>query len=121
MAYLFFMLGSLLAGLAVAIGAYGAHTSILDEVQLLWVEKGARYQIYHALALLVTGLALANKRKFNTLLNAAGFCFIGGIALFSGSLYLMTATTFDAGYITPAGGLLFLAGWILLAIGGPGK
>ena len=121
MARLFFLLGALLAGIAVAIGAYGAHTSMLDEVQLLWVEKGARYQMYHALALILTGLALANKRKINPLLVTAGFCFIGGIALFSGSLFVMSVTAFEAGYITPAGGLLFMIGWVLLAVGGPGK
>jgi len=119
MARLFYLLGALLAGLAVALGAYGNHSSI-DEVQLLWIEKGARYQMYHSLALILTGLTLANKRKFTSLTVGAGFCFIAGIVCFSGSLYAMTFTPVEAGYITPIGGLLFLAGWVLLAVGGPG-
>lgn len=119
MAQIFYLTGALLAGLAVALGAYGAHSPI-DEVQLLWIEKGARYQMYHGLALILVGLTLANKRKFKSLTVAAGCCFIAGIICFSGSLYLMTFTPLEAGYVTPAGGLLFLAGWVLLAAGGPG-
>ena len=120
MARFFFFLGAVLAGLAVAIGAYSTHSSTFDEVQLLWLEKGARYQMYHAIGLMVTGLALAHRRKFQTLTIGAGVCFIGGIVYFSGSLYAMIFTPFEAGYITPLGGLLFMIGWILLAFGGPG-
>lgn len=120
MAYLFFFLGAVLAGLAVAIGAYGAHTTNFEEIQILWMEKGARYQMYHAVGLMLTGLVLAHGRKFQPLTTAAGVCFIGGIICFSGSLYAMTFTAFEAGYITPVGGLLFLLGWLLLALGGPG-
>ncbi len=120
MAYFFFFVGAFLAGLAVAIGAYSTHSSTFDEVQLLWLEKGARYQMYHAIGLLLTGLALAHRRKFQALTSAAGVCFIGGIVCFSGSLYAMTFTPFEAGLITPLGGLLFMVGWVLLALGGPG-
>ena len=120
MAYFFFFVGAVLAGLAVAIGAYSTHSSTFDEVQLLWLEKGARYQMYHAIGLLLTGLALAHRRKFQTLTSLAGACFIGGIICFSGSLYAMTFTPFEAGLITPLGGLLFMVGWVLLALGGPG-
>ena len=121
MAHLFFFLGAVLAGLAVAIGAYSAHTSTFDEVQLLWLEKGARYQMYHAIGLMLTGLVLAHKRKFPAFTVAAGCCFMAGIVCFSGSLYAMAFTPFEAGYITPVGGLLFLIGWVLLALGGPGR
>ena len=121
MAHLFFFLGAVLAGLAVAIGAYSAHTSTFDEVQLLWLEKGARYQMYHAIGLILAGLVLAQKRKFLVLTIVAGCCFIAGIVCFSGSLYAMTFTPFEAGYITPVGGLLFLLGWVFLAFGGPGS
>ena len=120
MAHIFFLLGSLLAGLAVALGAYGAHTNAIDEIQVLWIEKGARYQMYHALALILTALAMANKRTFQLTLTIAGFCFIGGILLFSGSLYAMVFMPFEAGYLTPAGGVLFILGWIFLALSGPG-
>lgn len=121
MAHFFFFLGALLAGIAVAIGAYSTHSSTFDEVQLLWLEKGARYQMYHAIGLMLAGLALARRGKFQTLTIGAASCFIGGIVCFSGSLYAMTFTPLEAGYITPLGGLLFMLGWILLALGGPGK
>lgn len=121
LANLFFFLGALLAGLAVTIGAYGAHASMLDETQVAWIEKGARYQMYHGIALVLTGMAMAHSRKFTTLTMAAGFSFIGGIVCFSGSLYAMVFTPFEGGYITPIGGLLFMLGWVLLALGGPGE
>ena len=120
MARLFYILGALSAGLAVAIGAYAAHASSIDEVQVLWLEKGARYQMYHGLALILTALTLVNKRKFKALTGAAGFCFIGGTLCFSGSLYVMSFTPFEAGLITPLGGMLFIVGWALLAAGGTG-
>jgi len=120
MAHIFFSIGAVLAGLAVAIGAYSAHNSAFDEVQLMWLEKGARYQMYHAIGLLVAGLALAHSQKALPLTLGAGACFIGGIVCFSGSLYAMSFTPFEAGYITPLGGLLFMFGWVLLALGGPG-
>lgn len=120
MARIFFIAGTLLAGVSVIIGAYGAHADAFDEVQALWVDKAVRYQMFHALALIMTALALTNKRKFHWHAVCAGWCFLGGIALFSGSLYAMALITFDAGYITPAGGILFLLGWILLAMAGPG-
>ncbi len=121
MANLFFFLGAIFAGLAVAVGAYGAHSSIMDDAQLLWLEKGARYQMYHGIALILTGMAMAKGGKVTTLTLAAGISFIAGIVCFSGSLYAMVFTPFQAGYITPVGGLLFLLGWVLLALGGPGE
>ena len=111
MAYFFFFIGAVLAGLAVAIGAYSTHSPTFDEVQLLWLEKGARYQMYHAIGLLLAGLALARRRKFQALTIGAGGCFLVGIACFSGSLYAMTFTPFEAGYITPLGGPSFYA-WL---------
>lgn len=120
MAHLFFIAGALLAGLSVGMGAYGAHTGIFDEVQSLWVDKAARYQMYHALALILTSLALLNKRKFQTQVIIAGYCFLAGIILFSGSLYAMAFLTVDIAFLTPIGGMLFMAGWIFLALGGPG-
>lgn len=121
MAYTFFLTGALLAGLSVAMGAYGAHAEMFDEVQALWIDKAVRYQMFHALALILTALAMANKRKFQIHLMSAGICFLAGTILFSGSLYLMAFSSFDAGYITPAGGFLFIFGWILLAVAGPGS
>ena len=64
MARFFFLIGALLAALSVAMGAYGAHTNAFDEVQTLWVEKAAHYQMIHALALIITALVVNNKRLF---------------------------------------------------------
>lgn len=116
----FFFSAALLAGLSVAIGAYGAHADAFNEVQSLWVDKGARYQMYHALAMLITTLAMHNKRRIYLHLIFANLCFLSGILLFSGSLYGLAFTSFEAGFITPIGGFLFLAGWVLLALAGPG-
>ncbi len=121
MARLFFLAGSLLAGLAVVMGAYGAHSSIFDEVQTLWIDKGVRYQMFHSLALICTSLVIASHKKIARTAILAGWCFLAGIILFSGSLYFMAISSTDAGFITPAGGVLFLLGWIFLALSGPAK
>jgi len=121
MARLFFLCGTLLAGLSVIMGAWAAHSDVFDEVQSLWIDKGVRYQMFHALALICTSLVLANHKKSSIFAVLAGCCFLGGTVLFSGSLYFMAVSSVDAGYITPAGGMLFLLGWILLALTGPGK
>ena len=118
---LFFLLGSLSAALSVVMGSWGAHSEVFDEVQSLWIDKGVRYQMFHSLALLCTSLLLASHKKVAKMAVAAGFCFIGGITLFSGSLYFMAISSVDAGYITPAGGILFLLGWIFLACSAPAK
>ena len=120
MARLFFTAGTLLAALSVGMGAYGAHTAIFDEVQALWVEKGTRYQMYHAIGLILTALVLSHSRKPQGQAIAAGCCFLAGIIFFSGSLYIMAFGSFDLGYVTPLGGMLFMAGWLLLALAGPG-
>lgn len=121
MARLFFLAGALLAGLSVAMGAYGAHTDMFDEVQSLWVEKASRYQMYHALALILTALVLLSKRTFQPRMVLAGWCFLGGIILFSGSLYIMAFLTLDIGFVTPIGGMLFIIGWVLMALAGVGS
>ena len=120
MARLFFVAGTLLAAVSVGMGAYGAHTAIFDEVQALWVEKGTRYQMYHAIGLILTALVLSHSRKPQGQAIAAGYCFLAGILCFSGSLYIMAFTSVDLGYVTPLGGMLFMAGWLLLALAGPG-
>jgi uncharacterized membrane protein YgdD (TMEM256/DUF423 family) len=97
--------------LDVALGAFGAHAlkSRLSPEMLAVFETGVRYQAYHALGL----LALAALRGPDK----AGWCFVGGIVLFSGSLYLLALTgERRLGMVTPLGGLLFLAGWALFAL-----
>jgi uncharacterized membrane protein YgdD (TMEM256/DUF423 family) len=124
------VLGACLGGLAVALGAFGAHglpkyydlldLSAGDELRhkgLANWEIAARYHIYHALALLGVGV-LADRRKL-FLLDAAGICFFVGILVFSGCLYALALTgTKILGAIVPIGGVSFIIGWVLLALAG---
>ena len=114
----FLLLGSSLAGLAVALGAFGAHAlkARLDAAMLANFETGARYQMYHALALLVVAWAVGRWPASN-LPVVAGWLFVAGIALFSGSLYGMALTGQRwLGAVTPLGGVAFLAGWVCLIV-----
>ena len=114
----FALAGSLSGFIAVAAGAFGAHAlrARLEPGMLLTFESGARYQMYHALALFAVAWAAA--RWPGTSVRLAGWLFIGGTVLFSGSLYLLALTGARwLGAITPLGGLLFLGGWIALAAG----
>ena len=114
----FALAGALSAFVAVAAGAFGAHAlrSRLAPDLLAVFETAARYQMYHALALLA--VAWAATRWPGVPIHAAGWLFIGGTLLFSGSLYLLALTGVRwLGAVTPLGGLLFLAGWAALAVG----
>jgi uncharacterized membrane protein YgdD (TMEM256/DUF423 family) len=114
---LFITIGALSGAMGVAAGAFGAHPlRARVEPRLLEVfETGARYQLYHALALLA--VAWASSRWPGTLTTAAGWLFVAGTVLFSGSLYAMTLTGVRAlGAITPLGGVAFIAGWVCLAV-----
>lgn len=111
-------IASVSAGLAVAAGAFGAHAlrARLSPEALGAFETGARYQMYHALALFV--VAWAESRWPGTLVTAAGWLFVAGTVLFSGSLYALALSgTRWWGAVTPLGGLCFLAGWSALAFG----
>jgi uncharacterized membrane protein YgdD (TMEM256/DUF423 family) len=119
MANVFIALGALLGGLSVLIGAFAAHSlrSILSPSALALVETGARYQMYHALALCGVGLLSLWQKESNLLLAIAGSCFVGGVLLFSGSLYgLSLGNAPWLGPVTPIGGLLLIGGWGMLAI-----
>ncbi len=129
-------IGAVLGGLAVAVGAFAAHG--LDkvfaekyrnaapkmvagrEMAASWkylqdFKTGAEYQMYHALALLAVGLAARGGRT--RMLDVAGWSFLLGIVLFSGSLYVLTLTGETRwGMVTPFGGVLFLIGWGALAL-----
>jgi uncharacterized membrane protein YgdD (TMEM256/DUF423 family) len=112
----FLALGSFSALVSVAAGAFGAHAlkARLGPEMLSVFETGARYQMYHALALLA--VAWAATRLPGGLVAAAGWLFVAGTVLFSGSLYLMSLTgTRWLGAVTPLGGVAFLAGWACLA------
>jgi uncharacterized membrane protein YgdD (TMEM256/DUF423 family) len=113
----FFALGALAALVGVAAGAFGAHglRDRLDADMLAIFEVGVRYQMYHAFALVVA--AWAASRWPGALVTAGGWCFVVGILVFSGSLYLLTFTGIRwLGAITPFGGVAFLAGWLCLAL-----
>jgi uncharacterized membrane protein YgdD (TMEM256/DUF423 family) len=114
----FFFLGSVLGGLGVALGAFGAHglKRRLSPERLETFESGVRYQVYHALALLAAGL-LAEWLPGSGLASAAGWLFLGGVILFSGSLYLLVFTGQRRwGAVAPLGGLALIAGWACLAL-----
>ncbi|GJQ20914.1 MAG: membrane protein [Bacteroidia bacterium] len=118
MSKLFMVIGSLFGFLAVAAGAFGAHTlrESLSPEAVSILQTGVRYQMYHAFALLVAGWALDKyeRREFVK----SGWAFVAGIALFSGSLYILGLTGARwVGLITPAGGVAFLTGWLYLARG----
>lgn len=112
---LFFALGSLFAFLAVALGAFGAHSlqSTFASGMADVYETGVRYQFYHALGLFAVAFAIS--RWKDAPVSLAGWLFVVGIILFSGSLYLLSTTGIRwLGAITPLGGLAFLAGWAIL-------
>ena len=120
----FIKAAAFLGALSVILGAFGAHTlkQFISDKSILTFETGVRYQIYHVIALLFTGILykeFANKR-----LLWAGRMFGLGILLFSGSLYFLSIVNLSenaglrgVGAITPLGGVCFIAGWVLLFIG----
>ena len=112
----FFLIGSGLGFLDVALGAFGAHAlkGKLTPEMLAVFETGVRYQFYHALALLVVGWACAHWTS--SAMTVAGWLFVSGVVLFSGSLYALALTGVKIlGAITPGGGVCFLAGWACMA------
>jgi len=132
-------IGALNAALAVAAGAFAAHglRARLSERALEIFETGARYHMYHALAMILAGLVAARAEASERAglgkegaaserearakgdrrgASTAGWIFLAGIAIFSGSLYALALTDVKAlGAITPLGGLAFLVGWLWLA------
>lgn len=120
----FVMTGTFLAGLAVILGAFGAHglKKIVPPETVTTFQTGVQYQMYHALALIFVGMLF--EKADSGIMKWAGICFIIGILLFSGSLYLLTLLKAKntvglsgIGIITPFGGLFFVAGWLMMFIG----
>jgi uncharacterized membrane protein YgdD (TMEM256/DUF423 family) len=114
---LFFGIGALSAFTAVAAGAFGAHAlrDRLTAEHLAVFETAARYQMYHALGLLAVAWAVT--RWPNALPVWAGWLFVAGTVLFSGSLYILALTGIRWwGAVTPLGGAAFLAGWLILLV-----
>ncbi len=116
---LFGTLGAIFGAIGVGAGAFGAHAlrSRLAPDMLAVFETGARYEMYHALALLAVALLLGRQPPSPAWAGAAGWLFAAGIVLFSGSLYALALTGVRGfGAVTPLGGLAFLAGWICLVV-----
>ena len=116
-AKLFLSIGSISGALAVMLGAFGAHglkDKLSEEMLKVW-QTGVEYHFYHTFALLAVGLlALKFQSGF---LNASGWSFLAGTVIFSGSLYALSLSGVKIlGAITPIGGLMFIVGWILLAV-----
>lgn len=99
----------------VGLGAFAAHglKARLPAEHLAVLQTGVTYQMLHALALLAVALFLLLRPQ--RLLVLAGFFFLGGVLLFSGSLYLLVLAGWKVGLVTPIGGVSFLAGWLCLA------
>jgi uncharacterized membrane protein YgdD (TMEM256/DUF423 family) len=113
---IFFTLGAWLGALGVAAGAFVAHflRGRLAPEMLYVFSTGVWYHLIHALALLV--VAWATTRWPRTATTLAGWLFVVGTVLFSGSLYLLGLTGIQGfGYVTPLGGVAFIAGWLALA------
>ena len=110
------VLGAVNAAMSVAAGAFGAHglKTILSADMLAVFETASRYQMYHGLGLVAAGLLGTRAGARGPAM--AGWCFVTGIVLFSGSLYVLALSGARwLGAVTPLGGAAFLAGWIALA------
>jgi uncharacterized membrane protein YgdD (TMEM256/DUF423 family) len=110
--------GAGLGGLAVVLGAFGAHGLegfLVENQQAANYETAVRYQMYHALALVLVGIVA--ERRPTTSLRLAGWCFVGGVVLFCGALYgVALARISQLGMVAPVGGALLIAGWSALAV-----
>lgn len=120
---IYLIMGTVLAGLAVALGAFGAHglKKVASAENVAVYQTGVQYQMYHALALVLIGIL--SERILNDYLSYAGVMFVAGIILFSGSLYLIVSlyamnksVPTAVGILTPIGGLFFIIGWICLLV-----
>ncbi|MEJ7766801.1 MAG: DUF423 domain-containing protein [Chitinophagaceae bacterium] len=125
---LFLQTGCVFGALSVILGAFGAHSlkKMVSAETLAAFETGARYQFYHTLALML--VAILYEKFHNRWMVRAGYSYIIGTILFSGSLYALTAINATntvglagLGILTPIGGLFFIAGWIFLIIATTGR
>ncbi|CAK20052.1 DUF423 domain-containing protein [Listeria welshimeri] len=109
--------GAVFAGLAVLLGAFGAHAlkDVLGRYASTW-ETGVQYQMFHAVGILIIGLLM--EKQTSRLYNWAAILFSVGIVFFSGSLYVLSISKVTVlGAITPIGGVCFVVGWFLLILG----
>jgi uncharacterized membrane protein YgdD (TMEM256/DUF423 family) len=115
---IFLAIASILGGISVVFGAFASH-ALKDRLSAnslaIW-ETGTKYQMYHALALMLVALSIS-RFPDSVLLIVAGYAFIAGIFIFSGSLYALTLTGIRwLGAITPIGGMALILGWLCLAL-----
>jgi uncharacterized membrane protein YgdD (TMEM256/DUF423 family) len=115
---IFLAIASMFGGISVVFGAFASH-ALKDRLSAnslsIW-ETGTKYQMYHALALMLVALLIARYPNSN-LLTVAGYAFIAGIFIFSGSLYALTLTGIKwLGAVTPIGGMALIIGWLCLAL-----
>lgn len=121
---IYLVIGIVLAGLAVGLGAFGAHglKKVVSPEDVATYQTGVQYQMYHALALIFLGLL--SDRIYNGYVTYAGVLFTAGVVFFSGSLYLIVslhamnkAIPKAIGILTPIGGLMFIAAWVCMLVG----
>lgn len=119
MTRIFLAIASVLGGISVILGAFASHglkDKLSERALAIW-ETGTKYQMYHALALVLVALLLNSLSTRSTSLVIAGYAFIVGILLFSGSLYALSLSGIKwLGAITPLGGVAFIIGWSCLAV-----
>ena len=118
MTRIFLAIASALGGISVVLGAFASHAlkdRLSDRALEIW-ETGTKYQMYHALALILVAL-LISRFPDSTLLVVAGYAFVAGITIFSGSLYALSLSGIKLlGAITPLGGAAFIIGWACLTV-----
>jgi len=120
---LFLSLGAVSAMLAVILGAFGAHwlRGKIEPSLFNAFQTGVEYQMYHALALILVAILFGQYPAAGWRLRWSGYFFIGGIVLFSGSLYVLALSGMHwLGMITPFGGLCFIIAWLLLILSSRG-
>ena len=121
MTQFFLTIAAIFGGLSVAGGAFGAHAlrEKISERSLEIFDTGARYQMYHALGLLLVAILMSRLESPPTTLLASGWLFIIGVVIFSGSLYAISLTGIKSlGAVAPLGGLALMLGWAALAVAG---
>jgi uncharacterized membrane protein YgdD (TMEM256/DUF423 family) len=117
---IFLIAGSIAGALGVAIGAFGAHAlkaTLQNNAKTEVFETAVKYHMYHALGLLLLGTVILKAEPVK-MFGYSGYCFITGIVIFSGSLYILSLSNISKwGAITPIGGVFLIVGWVCFLLG----